>query len=100
MKLDEIASRILISLLLCISGSVILAQDTATDSLYKVIRQSQNDTVKVQRLLDLSRQLFGSDPTTSISISEEARVLAESLRYQSGLGYAYKNIGIGDYVKG
>ncbi len=73
------------------------AQESAIDSLNLLIEQSENDTTKVQLMLDLSKEFFGSDPNKAISISEQARALSEFINYNSGVAYSFKNIGLGYY---
>ena len=73
------------------------AQGSTIDSLNILIEQSENDTTKVQLMLDLSKEFFGSDPNKAISISEQARTLSESINYSSGVAYSFKSVGIGYY---
>lgn len=73
------------------------AQESAIDSLNILIEQSDDDTTKVQLMLNLSQFYFGSNPNKAISISEHAKALSESINYNSGVAYSLKNIGIGYY---
>ena len=84
-------------LLLFLVIDVGFAQDSAIDSLNILIERSNNDTTKVQLMLNLSKKYFDSDPNKAILISEQAKVLSESINYNSGVAYSFKNIGIGYY---
>jgi len=48
-------------------------------------------------MLDLSKELFGSDPNRAISTSQQAKALSESIDFKSGIAYSLKNIGVGYY---
>ena len=78
-------------------SNISFAQESTIDSLNILIERTEDDTTKVQLMLDLSKQFYGSDPQKSISISEQARALSESIDYKSGIAYSFKNIGIGYY---
>ena len=71
-----------------------IAQNEKADSLKAVIPSLQEDTTKVDALLDLSSNLFRTHPDTAIIYAEQAKDLAEKLDYHEGLGYALKNIGL------
>ena len=77
--------------------NISFAQESTIDSLNILIEQSEEDTAKVQLMLDLSKEFFGSDPNKAISISEQAKALSESINYSSGVAYSFKNIGMGYY---
>ncbi len=59
----------------------------------------KEDTIQVNKLLNESKSYFVSEPDKAISLSLQARQLAEKAGYEVGLAYAYKNIGIGYYYK-
>lgn len=75
------------------------AQNDKADSLKAVISALHEDTTKVDALLDLSSNVFYTHPDTAIIYAEQAKILAEKIDYQKGLGYALKNIGLAYYVK-
>ena len=77
--------------------STLFSQNTKIDSLNILITQSESDTTKVQLMLDLSKEFFGSDSKRAISISKEAKALSESIDFKSGIAYSLKNIGLGHY---
>lgn len=51
-------------------------------------------------MLDISALLFSSNPDASMTYSNRAIDLAEKVNFKSGLGYAYKNLGLAHYYKG
>lgn len=78
-------------------NNICYAQQSTIDSLSVLIEQSEEDSTKVQIMLDLSKLYFVSDPNKAISISEQAKALSESINYKSGVAYSNKNIGMGHY---
>lgn len=64
------------------------------------LTQGANDTTKVNTLLDIGKQLFRTQPDSSMVYSNKAMVLATEINFKKGLAYAYKNMGLGHYVKG
>ena len=70
------------------------------DSLKKILLRSMEDSIRVDVLNRLSKAFFDSNPDTAITISNSAKVLAEKMNYKKGLALAYKNIGIGYYMRG
>ena len=77
--------------------TICFTQENAIDSLTILIDQAKNDSTKVELMLDLSKNYYGSDPNKAIAISEQAKVLSESINYRSGVAYSFKNIGNGYY---
>lgn len=77
----------------------VCAQDNKSDSLKNVISKTPDDTVKVDLLLALSKSYFNSDPPAGILYANKAKILAEQLNYQKGVGYALKNIGLVHYFQ-
>jgi len=72
-------------------------QDPQSDSLKAVIATTPNDTNKVNLLNELSRQYLSNEPQQAIPYAEEARDLASTLKYDKGLAFAFKNLGIAYY---
>lgn len=58
------------------------------------------DTTRVNSLLQESKENFTTDPDKAISLSNEAKVLAERIDFQKGKALALKNIGIVYYFQG
>ena len=75
------------------------AQNAQIDSLKKSLSAEKNDSNKVNTLLSLSREFFGTSPQEAINYANDARELAQKIDYKTGLAYAYKNIGIGLYMQ-
>jgi class 3 adenylate cyclase/Flp pilus assembly protein TadD len=63
-------------------------------------KYSEADSVEVNRLLQLSKNNFSEAPDKAISLAEQARILADSIRYFDGVAVALKNIGIAYYYQG
>jgi signal transduction histidine kinase len=76
-----------------------LGQNPVSDSLKNVL-QTAIDTNKVNVLLELSKNLAGSEPGQAIRYAEEAIALATQLKYPKGEAYGYKNIGLTYYFQG
>jgi adenylate cyclase len=70
------------------------------DSLNVLINSKDNDTTAVNHLLDIATILFASNPDSAMVYSNKAIVLADKINFKSGLGYAYKNMGLAHYYKG
>ncbi len=73
------------------------AQNTKTDSLKRIIATTQDDSIKVDALLALSKSYFSSSPEEALRIGNEAKNLAEKVKYSKGYAYALKNIGVAYY---
>jgi len=59
-----------------------------------------DDSNKVNSLIQLSSKYYRVDPEISVQYATEARELAELVKYQTGLAYALKSIGMGYYFQG
>lgn len=77
----------------------VFSQNNKIDSLRNAIPAMQEDTAKVDALLDLSSALFRSQPDTAIIFAQQAIELAQTINYPKGYGYALKNIGLAYYIK-
>jgi adenylate cyclase len=69
------------------------------DSLKKILTTKIDDSVRVNVLNALSRELSHTNSDSAILVAAEAKALAEKNDYKSGLALAHKNIGIGYYLK-
>lgn len=74
-------------------------QDETIDSLTAVLRSSIPDTTRVSTLLELSGQHYRTGPEEARRLAIEARQLADSINYKSGLARAYKAIGMSYYFQ-
>ena len=70
------------------------------DSLKQLISKSAPDSVRVDLLNALTKNLFNDNTDTALVIAESSRKLAEQINYLPGLALALKNIGISHYKKG
>jgi signal transduction histidine kinase/CheY-like chemotaxis protein len=77
-----------------------LAQDAKIDSLKALLKTANEDTIKVNILLDLSKRLYSLEPDESIRLGNQANDLAEKSGFKKGVAYALKNIGLAYYTKG
>lgn len=82
-------------LLMTLTG---FSQQNKIDSLQRVLASAKEDSMKVKTLIELSKQ-FKSGDTARIYL-QEARELAEKIKYSKGEALAYKNIGISYYGTG
>lgn len=76
------------------------AQDAHIDSLRSLIRNTTEDTLKVNILNEMADILYSSSPEQAIRYATDAKVFAERSSYRKGLAFAYKNIGLGYYMQG
>ncbi|MDQ3842831.1 MAG: tetratricopeptide repeat protein [Bacteroidota bacterium] len=67
-----------------------------TSTLQKAVQQ---DTVKVNMLLQESKNLLADAPEQAINLSVQAKELSEKTGFLKGMAYALKNIGIGYYTQ-
>ena len=75
-----------------------------TDSLFNVLKISEQDTARVNTLNAIAYEFANNNPDTSIYFAGEARALAIKLDYKMGIANAYMTIGnaltnLGDYEK-
>jgi signal transduction histidine kinase/CheY-like chemotaxis protein len=91
---------ILCILVLTNLGNYARAQNAKIDSLKALLKTTNEDTIKVNILLDLSKRLYSLEPDESIRFGNEANGLAQKSGYKKGVAYALKNIGLAYYTKG
>ena len=72
----------------------------SVEELKRLVAEQSNDSTKVNTLLDIASQLYGSQPDSSIVYSRKAIALATDINFKKGLAYAHKNMGLGFYMKG
>jgi class 3 adenylate cyclase len=75
-------------------------QATQMDSLKQLVSQQQDDSLKVNTLLELSQNYFSIDQDSAILKANEAIRLARKIDFKKGEGYGYKNIGLAYYYMG
>lgn len=88
----------IIFLLLCLTGQA-FSQINPADSILQTYTSLPDDSTKVNTLISVAGKYVRIDPTVTILVSSEALRIAEQIRYQKGIGYALKNIGMGYYFK-
>ena len=71
----------------------LMAQQTM-DSLFDLLDQTKEDTVRLRLLIDITNQLRMSDPDSAIYYAIQIRELAEELEDQSGQARAHYFIGV------
>ena len=70
------------------------AQKLAIDSLVRVIESEKDDTVKINNLNQLAFQLLDRNNTKALEYALQGATIAENIKWQKGLAYAYRNIGL------
>jgi adenylate cyclase len=63
-------------------------------------KAGDNDSSTVNLLLQKSKENFSADLDKARALSEEAKAIAEKIRFPQGTAYAFKNIGITYYFQG
>ena len=75
------------------------SQPSFANPLVQLISYDQ-DTVKVNNLIEKGKSFFNSDPKKAISLSMQARDMALKIKFVRGSAYALKNIGIAYFILG
>lgn len=75
-------------------------QSAEADSLRGLLSTNITDSQRVNILNILSKTLFSDRPDSSVNIADQARALAEKIKYRHGLALAFKQMGIGNYLQG
>ncbi|HET6765742.1 MAG TPA: adenylate/guanylate cyclase domain-containing protein [Chitinophagaceae bacterium] len=65
-----------------------------------VIEENEKDTAYINSLIKQGWAIWQTEPDKTIALSTRARELSEKIDFLSGVAYAYKNIGIANYIKG
>lgn len=78
-------SFILAVMFCSLSHSIVFSQNKQIDSLYLVIKNTKEDTAKVNNLLALARKFRYSDVDTALYFANEALLLATKLNYEMGI---------------
>ncbi|MBP7166770.1 MAG: tetratricopeptide repeat protein [Bacteroidia bacterium] len=82
-----------------LQASLLFAQSTM-DSLQRLLKKADEDTNKVNILLELSKANFSDAPDQAIKYAEESKALSLRLNWQKGVALSLKNIGRSYYTKG
>lgn len=91
--------RIALASLLLVCVMSVTGQDEVIDSLNGVLKSDLPDSSRVSTLLELSGQYYRTGPEEARRLAVEARQLADSINYKSGLARAYKAIGMSYYFQ-
>ncbi|KAF0202027.1 MAG: family 3 adenylate [Bacteroidetes bacterium] len=89
-----------ISVLFLVTGISVHAQTKQADSLKLLIRNANDDTLKVNTLIDISGSLLRVDANEALRYANDALSLAKQLDFVRGEAYALKNIGMSYYFQG
>jgi adenylate cyclase len=83
--------------LICVSCKFSYTQEMGTDSLEAVIAKLDDDSVKINSLIDLGIIQSGTDPKAALEIYSEAIEIANHLKYTPGLARAHHQAGNANY---
>jgi signal transduction histidine kinase len=86
-------SSLFLFFLFVILFSQTLAQSTRVDSLLKATENLADDSLKVDRYLELGLELLGSDIIRATNYFDQAILLANKIGYKKGLANAYNGKG-------
>ncbi len=75
-------------------------QNNQTDSLVKLVVKGDDDTIKVNALLNLAKEFCNSEPDKTISYANSAITISSKLHFQEGEGFGYKWLGLAYKNKG
>jgi class 3 adenylate cyclase/predicted negative regulator of RcsB-dependent stress response len=89
----------LLPLLFLLTNAGAYGQSAEIDSLRKVLASNINDTMRVNTLIELSKEYYVPPYEDALAYATEAKDLAEQIGFTSGLGYAYKSIGLVYYLQ-
>jgi len=93
-------NTLLFIIFICLTLSSFGQNNQNIEELKHLASEQINDSTKVNTLLDISSQLFRSQPDSSLVYSRKAIDLATEINFKKGLAYGYKNMGLGHYIKG
>ena len=92
--------RTLFSACLLFASSLCYSQQHYVDSLENLVKTTPNDTTKVWLLNRLVTTLREGDNNKALGYANQAKELAEALKYERGLAWALENLGWLSYRKG
>ena len=90
----------IILIFLCCTGNSLSAQERVADSLKAALVVAQEDTGKVNILLNLTKFYLDSDPEEARKFGTEALNLASKIKYRPGRALALKSLSNAYYVLG
>src|SRR6186997_201970 len=92
--------RTLFSACLLFASSLCYSQQHYVDSLENLVKTTPDDTTKVWMLNRLVTTLREGDNNKALGYANQAKELAEALKYERGLAWALENLGWLSYRKG
>ncbi|HET6990338.1 MAG TPA: tetratricopeptide repeat protein, partial [Bacteroidia bacterium] len=99
MKHFRLLFIVITAILYC--GNALSAQNKTLDSLKNILKTSKSDTNEVRTLIEISKELTNTGAYDKAkNYAEQAHILANQLRYQSGIAEYYSTIGIIYYYEG
>ncbi|MEZ5083272.1 MAG: tetratricopeptide repeat protein [Bacteroidales bacterium] len=75
------------------------SQTQEIDSLKSILDTSEEDSTKVNTLIELSKKFYRAAQEEDLSYATEALDLAKKIKFKTGLAYAYKSIGLAYYFR-
>jgi adenylate cyclase len=84
----------IISLCLVVLTLRCYAQNPEAERILKIIPSLKEDSVKVNKLIELGTSYLSSDINEAIKYGNQAHDLADKINYQVGLGYSYNLLGL------
>jgi hypothetical protein len=81
------------SILFCLISTLVFTQSRKIDSLKLLLETRGKDTVRVNILNQLSREVFYANQKDYLAISLEQKQLSEQLNYRKGIARSLLNIG-------
>ncbi|MFT3908024.1 MAG: adenylate/guanylate cyclase domain-containing protein [Ferruginibacter sp.] len=92
--------KIIVTLSFFCTSITAFSQQRSIDSLTKLANSSIDDSVKVNALLALNKQLLADNPSEAIRHAIEAKAISEKINFPRGRAYAYKGIGLVNIMQG
>lgn len=89
-----------ILIVLLLGWMTAFTQNRDQDSLLRLLQNTRQDSLKVNILLSLSKEVTSSDPAQAIKYASDAKDLAEKTGYAKGVAYGYKGIGLVNLMQG
>ena len=93
-------TRSLFFLMIFIFCKNIFAQNIHINKLLQEVVTTQNDSLGADRLLEISKTFWYKNPDSSIIFANKALKLSKEINYQTGIGFALKNLGVAYDLKG
>lgn len=92
--------KLFLFLFLVFAGTNISGQDPQVDSMVVALQGMREDSLKVNTMNGVAAAVYRTDPDKALTYSREAKEMAEQINFPGGVALAYKNMGLGYYMKG